>query len=205
MAVAMLVDNPNGSQETYERVRALLGVERPVGGIFHLAGPSPNGGWRVIEVWDSEEEARDFLASLERLGIATPSAPELVADPVHRVLNRLHVFPNILVGLGLYAWGGWPLVIWGVFLRLVIGLHATWFVNSAAHSWGYRTYDTPEGSTNLWWVGLIAWGEEIVLRQGVEMGRPSTLHARADGGDGLIEAVEVGGTAVVVARGEFRL
>jgi trans-2,3-dihydro-3-hydroxyanthranilate isomerase len=53
--------------------------------------------------------------------------------------------------------------------------------------------------------GLIAWGEEIVIRQGVEMRRPSTLHARADGGDGLIDAVEVGGTAVVVARGEFRL
>jgi len=86
-------------------------------------------------------------------------APEMVADPVHRVLNRLHVFPNILVGLALYAWGGWPLVVWGVFLRLVVGLHATWFVNSAAHTWGYRTFDTPEGSTNLWWVGLIAWGE----------------------------------------------
>lgn len=53
--------------------------------------------------------------------------------------------------------------------------------------------------------GLIGWGEEIVLRQGVEMGRPSTLHARADGGDGLIDGVEVGGSAVVVARGEFRL
>jgi fatty-acid desaturase len=86
-------------------------------------------------------------------------APEMVADPVHRVLNRVHVFPNILVGLGLFAWGGWPLVVWGVFLRLVVGLHATWFVNSAAHTWGYRTFDTPEGSTNLWWVGLIAWGE----------------------------------------------
>jgi stearoyl-CoA desaturase (delta-9 desaturase) len=86
-------------------------------------------------------------------------APELVADPVHRVLNRLHLLPNILVALALYAWGGWPLVVWGVFLRLVVGLHATWFVNSAAHTWGYRTYDTPEGSTNLWWVGLIAWGE----------------------------------------------
>jgi fatty-acid desaturase len=49
--------------------------------------------------------------------------------------------------------------VWGVALRLVIGLHATWFVNSAAHTWGYRTYDTPEGSTNLWWVGLVAWGE----------------------------------------------
>ena len=86
-------------------------------------------------------------------------APEMVADPVHRVLNRMHVVPNVLVGLALYAWGGWAYVVWGVFLRLVVGLHATWFVNSAAHTWGYRTYDTPEGSTNLWWVGLIAWGE----------------------------------------------
>jgi trans-2,3-dihydro-3-hydroxyanthranilate isomerase len=53
--------------------------------------------------------------------------------------------------------------------------------------------------------GLIAWGEEIVVAQGVEMGRPSALHARAEGGEGLIDAVEVGGAAVVVARGEVRL
>ena len=44
-----------------------------------------------------------------------------------------------------------------------------------------------------------------MIAQGVEMGRPSTLHARAEGGDGLIDAVEVGGAAVVVARGEYRL
>jgi predicted PhzF superfamily epimerase YddE/YHI9 len=37
------------------------------------------------------------------------------------------------------------------------------------------------------------------------MGRPSALHARAEGGEGLIDAVEVGGNAVVVARGEFRV
>jgi trans-2,3-dihydro-3-hydroxyanthranilate isomerase len=53
--------------------------------------------------------------------------------------------------------------------------------------------------------GLVGWGDEIVIDQGVEMGRPSTLHARAEGGGGLIDAVEVGGAAVVVARGEFRL
>ena len=53
--------------------------------------------------------------------------------------------------------------------------------------------------------GRTAWGEEIVVRQGVEMGRPSTLYARADGEGGLIDAVEVGGSAVIVARGEFRL
>ena len=58
MAVAMLVDNPGGSEETYEKVRERLGLDRPAGGIFHVAGPSPNGGWRVIEVWESEEDAK---------------------------------------------------------------------------------------------------------------------------------------------------
>jgi trans-2,3-dihydro-3-hydroxyanthranilate isomerase len=53
--------------------------------------------------------------------------------------------------------------------------------------------------------GRIDWGVEVVIEQGVEMGRPSILHARADGTEGVIEAVEVGGAAVVVARGEFRL
>jgi trans-2,3-dihydro-3-hydroxyanthranilate isomerase len=53
--------------------------------------------------------------------------------------------------------------------------------------------------------GAIAWGDEIVITQGVEMGRRSTLHARADGEGDAIGAVEVGGSAVIVARGEFRL
>jgi trans-2,3-dihydro-3-hydroxyanthranilate isomerase len=53
--------------------------------------------------------------------------------------------------------------------------------------------------------GRIGWGEEIRISQGAEVGRPSTLYARADGSADAIERVEVGGSAVVVARGEFRL
>jgi len=53
--------------------------------------------------------------------------------------------------------------------------------------------------------GLVPWGTEIEISQGVEIDRPSTLYARADGSDAGIERVEVGGRAVVVARGEFRL
>jgi trans-2,3-dihydro-3-hydroxyanthranilate isomerase len=53
--------------------------------------------------------------------------------------------------------------------------------------------------------GLVPWGTEIEISQGAEIGRPSTLYARADGSDAGIERVEVGGRAVVVARGEFRL
>ena len=53
--------------------------------------------------------------------------------------------------------------------------------------------------------GKIGFGEEIEISQGTEIGRPSTLHACADGSANEIERVEVGGSAVVVARGEFRL
>jgi trans-2,3-dihydro-3-hydroxyanthranilate isomerase len=53
--------------------------------------------------------------------------------------------------------------------------------------------------------GRIASGDEIEIEQGVEVGRPSRLYARANGTASEIERVEVGGSAVVVARGEFRL
>jgi trans-2,3-dihydro-3-hydroxyanthranilate isomerase len=53
--------------------------------------------------------------------------------------------------------------------------------------------------------GRIGFGDEIEITQGVEIGRPSKLYARADGTAEEVEAIEVGGSAVVVARGEFRL
>jgi trans-2,3-dihydro-3-hydroxyanthranilate isomerase len=53
--------------------------------------------------------------------------------------------------------------------------------------------------------GRTAFGEEIEIRQGAEIGRPSLLYARADGSADHIERVAVGGSAVVVARGEYRL
>ena len=53
--------------------------------------------------------------------------------------------------------------------------------------------------------GLIAFGDEIELSQGAEVLRPSTLYAKAEGSPESIERVEVGGCAVIVARGEFRV
>jgi trans-2,3-dihydro-3-hydroxyanthranilate isomerase len=53
--------------------------------------------------------------------------------------------------------------------------------------------------------GRIGFGDEIEIVQGVEIGRPSTLYARVDGTADAVERIEVGGSAVVVARGEFRL
>jgi trans-2,3-dihydro-3-hydroxyanthranilate isomerase len=53
--------------------------------------------------------------------------------------------------------------------------------------------------------GRIRFGDEIEISQGAEIGRPSTLYARAEGSPERLERVEVGGSAAVVARGEFRL
>jgi trans-2,3-dihydro-3-hydroxyanthranilate isomerase len=53
--------------------------------------------------------------------------------------------------------------------------------------------------------GRIAFGDEIEISQGVEIGRRSTLYARAEGSEDEVTKVEVGGSAVVVARGEFQL
>ena len=53
--------------------------------------------------------------------------------------------------------------------------------------------------------GRTAFGDEIEITQGVEINRPSTLYARVDGTPEQIERIEVGGSAVVVARGEMRL
>jgi trans-2,3-dihydro-3-hydroxyanthranilate isomerase len=51
--------------------------------------------------------------------------------------------------------------------------------------------------------GKIEWGEEITVSQGDELRRPSTLYATACGSAAKVTSVEVGGSAIVVARGEF--
>ena len=53
--------------------------------------------------------------------------------------------------------------------------------------------------------GRIAFGDEIEITQGVEIDRPSTLYARVEGSASNVERVEVGGSAVVIARGELQV
>ena len=59
----------------------------------------------------------------------------------------------------LLAFGGVPYVLWGIFLRTTVGLHATWLVNSATHKWGIQRFKTRDDSTNNWWVALLTFGE----------------------------------------------
>ena len=54
---------------------------------------------------------------------------------------------------------GLSLMVWGGGVRTVIVWHQTWFVNSAAHIWGYRNYETRDDSRNNVWAGLLCNGD----------------------------------------------
>jgi stearoyl-CoA desaturase (Delta-9 desaturase) len=86
-------------------------------------------------------------------------APDLAKHRFYIWLNNYHWVPMVVMGLALLALGGLPLMLWGVCVRVVFGLHATWLVNSATHLWGGRRFETRDDSRNNWWVALITFGE----------------------------------------------
>lgn len=98
-------------------------------------------------------------------------APDLTRDRVHVWLSKYHYLPLVVTGLmqialgaalagpGHRIVGGLGMVLWATFLRVVIGLHATWLVNSATHMWGKRRFETHDDSRNNWWVAILTGGE----------------------------------------------
>jgi stearoyl-CoA desaturase (delta-9 desaturase) len=93
--------------------------------------------------------------------------PDLYKERGMRILDYLFLPLHIAVGLGLFGLGYWlggtemavSFLVWGMFVRLVAVLHATWMVNSASHMFGYKNYETTDDSRNNWFVAIIAYGE----------------------------------------------
>ena len=86
-------------------------------------------------------------------------APDLAKHRFYVWLNNYHWLPTVGLGLLLLTLGGLPMMLWGICLRIVIGLHGTWLVNSVTHMWGSRRFATGDNSRNNWWVALITFGE----------------------------------------------
>ena len=89
MAVAMLLEWPGQTQEQYEQLmkQVALDADPPEGGLFHVAGPMP-GGWRVVDIWESEEAFERFaqarlMPAVHRVGI--PDMPDPQFYPVEGV------------------------------------------------------------------------------------------------------------------------
>ena len=88
-----------------------------------------------------------------------PYVPELRKDKFHAWISEWHWVSNLLLGVALFVVGGWQYLCWGLFLRTVVGLHATWLVNSATHMWGSQRFLTGDTSTNSFWVAMLTFGE----------------------------------------------
>ena len=85
--------------------------------------------------------------------------PDMAFDPVHVWLDRYYWVPITVVAIGLFLIGGLSMVLWGVFLKTVVGWHFTWLVNSATHLWGTRRFETRDDSRNNALIAAVTWGE----------------------------------------------
>ncbi len=113
-----------------------------------------DGKWWSHMLWTIFGE--ELHGDVEVLG---KYAPDLMKDPFYRVLSKYHWVPLVVLGLALLAIGGLPWLLWGVFLRVVFGLHCTWMINSVTHIWGNRRFQTRDDSKNSLWVALFTFGE----------------------------------------------
>ncbi len=120
------------------------------------------GGWWAHAGWILFGES--LHAQTEAL---SRYSPDLSRDRFHVWMSKYHWLSVVVSGILLFA-GGWyfggpisaiGMVLWGVFLRITVGLHATWLVNSATHLWGSRRFETHDDSRNSWWVALLSGGE----------------------------------------------
>ena len=85
--------------------------------------------------------------------------PDLLKDKGQQVIAKFFYVPIILSAIIFFAIGGWGMVLWGVVVRTIFGWHTTWFVNSLAHLYGNRRFETTDDSTNNWFVAILTFGE----------------------------------------------
>jgi stearoyl-CoA desaturase (delta-9 desaturase) len=114
-------------------------VHSPKDGFWHS-----HQGWIFHGRWDgsSLDQIQDFARY-----------PELVW------LNRWHVVPPLLLAVVCFAIGGFGGLLWGFGISTVLLWHATYSINSLAHRWGTRRYDTPDSSRNNLLLSLLTLGE----------------------------------------------
>ena len=114
-------------------------MHSPRDGFWHS-----HAGWVFCGEWEETQ--------LDRIKDFAPF-PELMW------LNRWHIVPPILLAIGCFAIGGWSGLVWGFVVSTTLLWHSTYTINSLAHRFGTRRYDTNDGSRNNLWLALLTLGE----------------------------------------------
>jgi stearoyl-CoA desaturase (delta-9 desaturase) len=97
---------------------------------------------------------------------------DLLQYPELRFLDRFDWLVPAVLAVGLFLFGellatvapglgtnGWQMFIWGFVISTVVLYHATYTINSVAHKFGRRRYETPDDSRNNFWLALLTLGE----------------------------------------------
>src|SRR5579871_2576303 len=132
----------------------------------------------VTFFWGHMDWLTRHNTELDRKDLFERYVKDLMRDKFYKDLERnlLWVWINLLQWVVFFAAGfaiGWAvggesieglrmglsMLVWGVFVRTVCVWHITWSVNSLAHVWGYRNYETEENSRNNIFVGIVSNGE----------------------------------------------
>lgn len=95
MPVAFVFESDTVDQSGYDALMKAIGREsidapNPPGHIVHLAGPRPGGGWRAIDLWESEEAATAFYGS-DQFGPVTAAAAELGITSTPWPMRRVEI------------------------------------------------------------------------------------------------------------------
>ena len=109
MAVVVVNEMPQGNQSFYDQVnpKVMPDGQLPEGCQLHIAGPS-GGGWRVITVWDSEEQFQQFrndklIPAMEGMSFETPKGKMTFRKEDHQAMQSMYHFK--IKNDPAFAWG----------------------------------------------------------------------------------------------------
>ena len=125
--------------------------------------PRVHGFWRSHMGWFLTREG--FRTDWSRI-------PDLAKYPELRWLDRYDTLVPVLLAVGLYGLGallervapglgttGGQMLVWGFFISTTVLFHATVTINSLAHRYGSRRFETGDDSRNNFWLALLTFGE----------------------------------------------
>jgi stearoyl-CoA desaturase (delta-9 desaturase) len=115
-----------------------------------IHSPARRGFWWSHAGWVLSNEHDDYDSTEIR---------DFEKFPELRWLNRHHWVPTLTLAGACFALGGWSALVWGYLVPTVVLYHCTFAINSIAHIFGTRRFDTPDHSRNNWWLAIITFGE----------------------------------------------
>ncbi|NYF78614.1 acyl-CoA desaturase [Granulicella arctica] len=115
-----------------------------------IHSPEQDGFWWAHIGWVLSNEHDEYDSRLIK---------DFSKFPELRWISKYFLLPPTALSLALLAIGGWPLFLWGFCVSTVVLFHGTFLINSVAHVWGTRRFDTPDHSRNNFLLALITLGE----------------------------------------------